>query len=44
MRRYKRNLRPLLAEGPGPLRADRRDMLFRAAKQYRRALPLRGVP
>jgi hypothetical protein len=43
MRRYKRNLKPLLADGL-VLRADRPDMLFRATKQYRRALPPRGVP
>ena len=35
MRRYKRNLKPLLADGL-VLRADRREMLRRAAKQYRR--------
>jgi Alpha/beta hydrolase domain len=42
MRRYKRDLKPLLADGL-VLRADRRDMLRRAAKQYRRSVP-RGVP
>jgi hypothetical protein len=42
VRRYKRRLKPLLAEGL-VLRADRRDMLRRAAKQFARYVP-RGVP